>query len=63
MTFTWTGNVGKLSDEDIAEIVADMRASRLELTLADVIKHLGRIDPEGTLNISADEFLKRAKEA
>jgi len=59
--FTWTGNKDLISDEDITEIVADMWASRLILTHADVVKHLGRIDPEGTLNISAAELYERAK--
>ena len=60
MTFTWTGNVDHVTDENIAEIVADMRANKLSLTWPDVVKHLDRIDPEGTLNISATEFLERA---
>ena len=61
MTFTWVGNVGHLSDEDIIAIAEDMRAKGLDLTQLDVVKHLGRIDPEGTLNISSQGFLKRAK--
>ena len=59
--FTWTGNKDLISDEDITEIVADMREVKLGLVWQDVVKYLGRIDPEGTLNISATEFLERAK--
>jgi len=31
------------------------------LTLISVARYLGRIDPEGTLNITAAEFLERAE--
>ena len=55
MTFDWTGNIGKLSDEDIIVIVADMRHDET------IEEHLRRIDPEGTLNISAAELYERAK--
>jgi len=55
MTFDWTGNIGKLSDEDITVIVADMRHDET------IEEHLRRIDPEGTLNISAAELYERAK--
>jgi len=55
MTFIWVGNIGKLADEDIIAIVADMRYDET------IEEHLHRIDPEGTLNIGAPEFLERAK--
>ena len=61
MTFDWTGNIGKLSDEDIIAIVADMRDEGFVIYDVTVGEHLGRIDPEGTLNISAVDFLERAK--
>ena len=61
MTFTWTGNIGKLSDEDIIAIVADMRDEGFVIYDVTVGEHLARIDPEGTLNISAVDFLERAK--
>ena len=61
MTFTWTGNRGTVADEDIAAIVVDMRTAGLSLTWLNVAEYLGRIDPEGTLNISAVDFLERAK--
>ena len=55
MTFTWTGYIGHLADEDIIEIVADMRYDET------IEEHLHRIDPEGTLNISAAELYERAR--
>ena len=61
MTFHWIGNVGHVSDEDITAIVADMRAKGLKLTWQGVVEHLGRIDPDGTLNISATELWERAR--
>ena len=42
-------------------IVADMRAKGLKLTWQGVVEHLGRIDPDGTLNISATELWERAR--
>jgi len=59
--FTWIGNVGYVSDENIAEIVADMRDEGFLLTWQGVVEHLGTIDPEGTLNISATELWERAR--
>ena len=61
MTFHWIGNIEHISDEDIAAIVADMRAAKLSLTWPDVVKCLGRIDPDGMLNISATELWERAR--
>ena len=61
MTFTWTGNRGTITDEDITAIVADMKSGGLELTWLGVADYLGNRDPEGTLNINAAEFLERAK--
>ena len=61
MTFDWTGNIGSVTDADIAAIVADMRTAGLSLTWLNVAEYLGRIDPEGTLNISAVDFLERAR--
>ena len=55
MTFDWTGNRGTVTDEDITVIVADMRHDET------IEEHLRRIDPEGTLNISAAELYERAK--
>ena len=59
--FTWIGNVEHVSDENIAEIIADMRAKGLSLTWQSAVEHLGTIDPEGTLNISATELWERAR--
>ena len=59
--FTWIGNVEHVSDEDITAIVADMRAKGLKLTWHGVVEHLGRIDPDGTLNIGPSVFLERAR--
>lgn len=61
MTFHWIGNVGHVSDEDIAAMVTAMREAGAELTRLGVAFHLGRIDPEGTLNIGVQEFLDRAR--
>ncbi len=61
MTFTWIGNVEHVSDENIAEIVADMKMAKRNLTWQGVVEHLGTIDPEGTLNISATELWERAR--
>jgi len=60
MAFAWIGNIGHLADEDIAAIVADMRAEGLEVTWEDAAQHLVDIDPDGTLNISATELVERA---
>jgi len=61
MTFAWIGNKDIVSDEDIAAIVADMRAEGLELTWEDAVQYLGDIDPYGTLNIDAQKFVERAE--
>ena len=61
MTFTWIGNVGHLTDEDIIAIAEDMWDGGFTIYDVTATEHLARIDPEGTLNINAREFVKRVK--